>query len=123
MSSADLKQHASSHDQPIRTSYRGVDVWEMPPSGQGITALMALNVLEEFDFTGEQETVLVHVCGVCGMRAVLVSTMCHCLRVSMCVLCGHVYGLCVSVCVFVYVCMCLCFYVRLFLYVCRGGER
>eukprot|EP00731_Ephydatia_muelleri_P028856 Em0020g500a len=52
MTSADLKQHTSSHDQPIRASYRGVDVWEMPPSGQGITALMALNVLEEFDFTG-----------------------------------------------------------------------
>ena len=53
MTSADLKQHTSSHDQPIRVSYRGVDVWEMPPSGQGITALMALNVLEEFDFTGD----------------------------------------------------------------------
>ncbi len=53
LSTADMKAHSSTFDDPIRTHYRGVDVWEMPPSGQGITALIALNILEGYDFTGE----------------------------------------------------------------------
>ena len=52
MTVEDLINHYSTFDDPIRTTYRGVDVWEMPPSGQGITALIALNILEGFDFTG-----------------------------------------------------------------------
>ena len=48
----DLRTHSSTFDAPIKTSYRGVNVWEMPPNGQGITALMALNILEGFDFKG-----------------------------------------------------------------------
>ncbi len=48
----DLKAHRSTFDTPIRTEYRGVSVWEAPPNGQGITALMALNILEGFDFKG-----------------------------------------------------------------------
>ena len=54
MTLGDLKDHCGSCDQPIKTTYRGVDVWEMPPNGQGITALMALNILEGFDFIGER---------------------------------------------------------------------
>ena len=53
LSLEDLKGHCSSGDQPIKTSYRGIDVWEMPPNGQGITALMALNILEGFDIASE----------------------------------------------------------------------
>ena len=53
LSLADLKEHESSYDQPIKTCYRGIDVWEMPPNGQGITALMALNILEGFDISSE----------------------------------------------------------------------
>jgi gamma-glutamyltranspeptidase/glutathione hydrolase len=49
LSLEDLKSHFSSQDIPIHVSYRGVDVYEMPPSGQGITALVALNILEGFD--------------------------------------------------------------------------
>jgi len=49
MSASDLASHRSTWDQPISTTYRGVRVWECPPNGQGLTALIALNILEGFD--------------------------------------------------------------------------
>jgi gamma-glutamyltranspeptidase/glutathione hydrolase len=45
----DLEAHASTWVDPISTSYRGVEVAELPPNGQGLAALIALNVLERFD--------------------------------------------------------------------------
>ncbi len=45
----DLAHHESSWVEPISTSYRGVEVFELPPNGQGLTALQALNVLECFE--------------------------------------------------------------------------
>lgn len=42
----DLAQHASTWVDPIETTYRGVDVVELPPNGQGLAALEALNILE-----------------------------------------------------------------------------
>ena len=53
LSVEDMERHFSTFDKPIKTVYRDVDVWEIPPNGQGITALLALNVLEGFDFSGE----------------------------------------------------------------------
>ncbi|MBN1885846.1 MAG: gamma-glutamyltransferase [Candidatus Krumholzibacteriota bacterium] len=45
----DLAAHASTWVEPVSTSYRGWDVWELPPNGQGIAALQMLNVLEGYD--------------------------------------------------------------------------
>jgi gamma-glutamyltranspeptidase/glutathione hydrolase len=46
---ADLETHTSTWEQPISTTYRGLRVWECPPNGQGLAALLALNLLEGFD--------------------------------------------------------------------------
>ena len=45
----DLANHFSTWEQPIHTTYRGLRIWECPPNGQGLTALIALNILEGFD--------------------------------------------------------------------------
>jgi gamma-glutamyltranspeptidase/glutathione hydrolase len=45
----DLAGHHSDWDEAISVNYRGVDVWECPPNGQGIAALIALNLAEGFD--------------------------------------------------------------------------
>ena len=45
----DLAAHAGNWVEPVSTNYRGFDVWELPPSGQGIAALQILNLLEPHD--------------------------------------------------------------------------
>ena len=45
----DFARHTSTWDAPISTGYRGYDVWELPPPGQGLAALELLNILETFD--------------------------------------------------------------------------
>ena len=49
----DLTAHRSTWDTPMSTNYRGYRVWECPPNGQGITALIALNILEGFDLPAD----------------------------------------------------------------------
>ena len=49
MSLDDLASHVSTWEAPISVTYRGLRVYECPPNGQGITALIALNLLEGFD--------------------------------------------------------------------------
>ncbi len=47
----DLAEHTSTWLEPVSTNYRGYDVWELPPNGQGIAALQMLNILEGYDFS------------------------------------------------------------------------
>lgn len=51
MSLEDLANHHATWDEPISTTYRGYRLWECPPNGQGLTALIALNILEGFDLS------------------------------------------------------------------------
>lgn len=54
MAASDLAAHTSTWDQPISTTYRGIRVWECPPNGQGLTALIALNLLEGWELRGQE---------------------------------------------------------------------
>lgn len=49
MSAEDLASHVSTWETPLSVEYRGLRVYECPPNGQGITALIALNILEGFE--------------------------------------------------------------------------
>ncbi|MGI8437371.1 MAG: gamma-glutamyltransferase [Chthoniobacterales bacterium] len=46
---ADFENHTSTWVEPVSTNYRGYDVYELPPNGQGIAALEMLNILEGYD--------------------------------------------------------------------------
>ena len=50
LSMEDMKSHTSSWVEPISTNYRGYDIWELPPNGQGLAALQMLNIIEGFNF-------------------------------------------------------------------------
>lgn len=49
MTHEDLKAHYSTWDTPILTNYHGVTVYECPPNGQGLAALLAMNIASAFD--------------------------------------------------------------------------
>ncbi|HEY4555680.1 MAG TPA: gamma-glutamyltransferase family protein, partial [Lysobacter sp.] len=49
LSYEDMAAHRGEWVEPVSTNYRGIDVWELPPSGQGIAALQILNILEAYD--------------------------------------------------------------------------
>jgi gamma-glutamyltranspeptidase/glutathione hydrolase len=51
LSIEDFAKHTSEWVDPVSTNYRGYDVWELPPNGQGIAALQMLNILEGYDLS------------------------------------------------------------------------
>ena len=53
LSTDDLASHRSTWVDPISTDYRGYRLYEMPPNGQGLTALIALNILENFEVAAQ----------------------------------------------------------------------
>jgi gamma-glutamyltranspeptidase/glutathione hydrolase len=46
---ADFEKHTSTWVDPVSVNYRGYDIFELPPNGQGIATLQILNILEGFD--------------------------------------------------------------------------
>ncbi len=58
----DFTQHRSQWVTPLSVNYRGYDVWELPPNGQGIAALQILNILEQYDLKslGQNSTETLH---------------------------------------------------------------
>ena len=51
LSTKDFANHRSEWVEPVSINYRGYDVWELPPNGQGIAALQMLTILEGYDFS------------------------------------------------------------------------
>ncbi len=51
LSAKDLAAHRSEWVEPVSINYRGYDIWELPPNGQGIAALQMLKILEGYDFS------------------------------------------------------------------------
>jgi gamma-glutamyltranspeptidase/glutathione hydrolase len=58
----DFEKHSSTWVEPVSANYRGYDVFELPPNGQGIAALQMLNILEGFDLRamGRNSTEALH---------------------------------------------------------------
>ncbi|MDU2109139.1 MAG: gamma-glutamyltransferase family protein [Peptoniphilus rhinitidis] len=56
----DLKSFNPSYVNPISTNYRGIDIWEIPPNGHGISVLMALNILSEMELKDRRDPNTIH---------------------------------------------------------------
>ena len=51
LSEKDLADHTDTWVTPISVNYRGYEVYELPPNGQGTAALQMLNILEEYELS------------------------------------------------------------------------
>jgi len=51
LTSEDLKSHKPLWVEPISVKYRGYDIWEIPPNGQGLAALVAFGILNRFEIS------------------------------------------------------------------------
>ena len=63
LSEDDLKNYQPEWITPVSSNYRGFDVWELPPNGQGIAALQILNILEQYDISnmGHNSAEYIHI--------------------------------------------------------------
>ncbi|TFG83647.1 MAG: gamma-glutamyltransferase family protein [Erysipelotrichales bacterium] len=57
---SDFERYEVSWVKPMKVNYRGYDICEIPPNGQGIVALMALNILKEFQFSSKESVDTYH---------------------------------------------------------------
>jgi gamma-glutamyltranspeptidase/glutathione hydrolase len=57
----DMAAHVSTWDEPICATYRGVTLYECPPNGQGLAAILAANLASGFDLAGMSEADRVHI--------------------------------------------------------------
>lgn len=60
LSVEDLASFKPEWVDPLKVNYRGYDVWELPPNGQGMIVLMALNILKGFEFSGKDDVEVYH---------------------------------------------------------------
>ncbi len=60
MTLEDLAEFKPQWVQPLSVSYRGYDIWELPPNGQGITALLALSILENITVDSKDPVEIIH---------------------------------------------------------------
>ncbi|MGB1236872.1 MAG: gamma-glutamyltransferase family protein [Pseudomonadales bacterium] len=60
LSLEDLATYRAQWVDPISTNYKGYDVWEIPPNGQGLIALSALNIIEQFPLAGRDDIDTLH---------------------------------------------------------------
>ncbi|HLR51358.1 MAG TPA: gamma-glutamyltransferase [Candidatus Avamphibacillus sp.] len=54
LTAEDLANHRAEWVNPVSINYRGYDIWELPPNGQGVVALQAMNILKGFEFTDKE---------------------------------------------------------------------
>ncbi len=54
LSKEDFEAHHSQWVSPVSINYRGYDIWELPPNGQGIAALQMLQIIKQYDFSNIQ---------------------------------------------------------------------
>jgi gamma-glutamyltranspeptidase/glutathione hydrolase len=60
LSKEDLQSYRAEWVEPISVEYHGHHIWEIPPNGQGLVALMALNILKGYSFTHREEVAGLH---------------------------------------------------------------
>ncbi|WP_372882147.1 gamma-glutamyltransferase family protein [Psychromonas sp.] len=60
LSATDLFEHKVDWVDPVNINYNGYDIWEIPPSGQGTVALMALNIMKQFNYQKNNDVDNIH---------------------------------------------------------------
>jgi gamma-glutamyltranspeptidase/glutathione hydrolase len=68
LTAGDLEAYAPVWGIPLSVNYRGYDIWEMPPNGQGLVALMALGILNELPPTRHRQIEALKLAFVQGME-------------------------------------------------------